>query len=193
MDAPSSPQISKMRKRRMTPGASAQLASIRLLGSAKGVAVRVEKARRRKFEENKIKEAEKQYFFERARDMSRSAMVAALGQTYVYKLGIDKKTMLVEDPQEIAHALDLIHDKTMHGFADGQYYFVTTTAPDMNAIDKIWQRMWGKAAESITIDATVKNFSLTGLARERSNLPLLDLGHVPSIGEAGPQQQLPPA
>lgn len=140
---------------------------------AKSVEVRQAKARVRKMNQAKLMEAEKQFYFARARDLSRAALIPALGATFMYRLDpLSKKAVLVKDPIEIGTALDLIHDENKKGYGEGKYYFVTTEQPDIKAIVAIWDRMFGKAAESKTVDVNIKQFSLVSIARERQTLPV---------------------
>ena len=80
----------------------------------------------------------------------RSALSVALGNIYVYKIGVDKKKLLVTDPQEIETALALIDIGGLD--STGQYYFITTDKPDMDAIDKLLSRAYGKPKESIKVE-----------------------------------------
>ncbi len=90
----------------------------------------------------------------------------------MYRLDpLSKKAELVTDPLEIGAALDVIHDESKKGFAEGKYYFVTTEKPDIKAIVAIWDRMFGKAVETKHETVDIR-FSLASLSRERKALPV---------------------
>ena len=75
----------------------------------------------------------------------RSALSVALGNIYVYKLNTDKKKVLVTDPAEIESAFATMDVGGLD--SSGQYYFITTDKPDIDAIDKLFNRAYGKPKE----------------------------------------------
>lgn len=106
----------------------------------------------------------------------RAGMIAAMGQNFVYRIDeerdskgklLSRKHVRVENPDEIAKALDQIEEGGTH--PDDAYYYVTTKEPDIRAIEALLNRGYGKPKESLTIDGEVQ-FSLKALAAHRKEL-----------------------
>lgn len=126
----------------------------------------------RTVEKRKITEGMERYFRKRAFDLARSAMVVAMGQVFVYRIDeeedskgkvVGRKHVLVTDPDEIAEALD---EQAGYGeTTSGKYYYTTTKEPDITAIDKIFDRAFGKAQANVKVEGEV-TFSLLSLAKQ---------------------------
>lgn len=143
---------------------------VAVLGAARSLEVRQEKARVRKISAMKQNEKTNQILMQSANEFARAAKIPALGATYIYKLGKDKKSVQVRDPDEIGRAYDLIHAGTPYDEAEGLYYSIVQDKPDIKAIEIIWNKMFGKAIEKKEVEV---HFSLRGLARIRQGLPEL--------------------
>src|ERR1035437_9431693 len=81
----------------------------------------------------------------------RSALSVALGQHFVYKIKGSER-ILITDEKEIAKAFDSIEDG---GQSILEYYIITTTPPNIDAIDKLFNRAYGKPKESLEIAGTL--------------------------------------
>ena len=134
------------------------------------VAVIKDNARIRKISAVKQNEKTNQILMRNADTLARAAMIPALGAKYIYKVGADKKSVQVRDPDEIAHALDLIHADTPYDTEHQLYYMIVVDKPDIKAIEIIWNKMFGKAIEKKEIEV---RFSLKSLASLRRDLPEL--------------------
>lgn len=94
---------------------------------------------------------------ENIRPLFHSQMTIASGITYVYRIDRHGKGstlriehVLLEDPREIADALDIIANHDPNGDEDGNgFYYVTTRAPENRAIDSMLDRSIGKATQPI--------------------------------------------
>lgn len=106
----------------------------------------------------------------------RAGMLSAMGQNFVYRIDeerdskgklLNRKHVLVEDPKEIALALDQIDVGGVH--PDEKYYYVTAKEPDVRAIEMLLNRAYGKPKESLKVETEVK-FSLKDLAQHRKQI-----------------------
>lgn len=111
----------------------------------------------------------------------RAQTIPALGQHFVYRIDeekdskgkvIGKKHVLIEDPHEIATALDEMEAGGDH--QDEKYYYVTTKEPDFRAADALLNRSLGKPKETIDTTVNVK-FSLLDMGRRADELEKLDI------------------
>ena len=112
----------------------------------------------------------------------RSALSVALGNIYVYKMDlVSKKKLLVIDAKEIESALELIDVGGLD--STGQYYFITTDKPDMDAIDKLFNRAYGKPKETMKVEGeldfagSLRALALEALKR-KADLKDLDLKQI---------------
>lgn len=112
----------------------------------------------------------------------RAQTIPALGQHFIYRIDeekdtkgkvIGKKHVLVEDPHEIANALDQIEAGGDH--EDEKYYYVTTKEPDFRAADALLNRSLGKPKETI-LGEIKHTFSLLELGRRADELERLNKG-----------------
>jgi 5-enolpyruvylshikimate-3-phosphate synthase len=150
----------------LSPQKFAQLSA----AQARGVAKIKENARIRKISAVKQNEKTNQILMRNADTLARAAMIPALGAKYIYKVGADKKSVQVRDPDEIAHALDLIHADTPYDTEHQLYYMIVVDKPDIKAIEIIWNKMFGKAIDKKEIEVV---FSLKSLANLRRDIPEL--------------------
>lgn len=82
----------------------------------------------------------------------------AQGLSYVYRIDeeelpsgkIIRKNTLVTDPDEIKAVLD--DTDGAGGLSDENYYFITTKAPDIRALDSMLDRVFGKARNTVGVD-----------------------------------------
>ena len=102
----------------------------------------------------------------------RSALSVALGNIYVYKYdALTKKRLLVTDPAEIEVALEKIDIGGID--PDGLYYYITTDKPDMDAIDKLFNRVYGKPKEIMKVEGeldfagSLRQLALDALKRKQ--------------------------
>ena len=102
----------------------------------------------------------------------RSALSVALGNIYVYKYdAITKKKALVTDPAEIELALAKMDVGGVD--TDGIYYYITTDKPDMDAIDKLFNRVYGKPKEIMKVEGeldfagSLRQLALDALKRKQ--------------------------
>ena len=123
----------------------------------------------------------------------RAALGKALGERFVYKrIETSEKTfkhVRLIDPAEIAEALNFLEDGSED--PEGNYIYITTKEPDMDAIDKLLSRPFGKAKESIEMEGQIdfvhslRELSLLALKRkkEAEEVKVID---VPVVKEIGP-------
>lgn len=114
--------------------------------------------------------------YKKTAPLIRAGMIPAMGQHFVYRIDeerdskgklLSRKHILVENPKEIAQALDQIEEGGIH--PDDKFYYVTAKEPDVRAIEMLLNRGYGKPKESLTIDGEVK-FSLKALAVHRKDI-----------------------
>lgn len=112
----------------------------------------------------------------KAVDIVKATMLPALGMNFVYRIDevvnekgkvTERKHVLVEDPKEIAKALDEMEAGGTH--PDDAYYYVTTKAPEYKAGESLLNRLLGKPKESLSVDVDVK-FSLKDLGKKADTL-----------------------
>ncbi len=92
-------------------------------------------------------------------DLFNSQLNLARGLTYLYRIEESeddkgkriKKHVLVESPDEIRDVLDDL-DGSDSGTVDDTYYYITTKAPDIRAIDSMIDRVFGKAKQSTVLE-----------------------------------------
>ena len=79
----------------------------------------------------------------------------AKGISYLYKIVEDeddnkkRKHILVENPKEIESVMNKTNGEG--GNCDGDFYYITTKAPENKAIDSLIDRVFGKAKQSVEI------------------------------------------
>jgi hypothetical protein len=79
--------------------------------------------------------------------------VLAEGCNYLYRIdqnGDKREHILITNPEEIKKVLDDVGGSG--GIVDGNYYYITTKAPDNKAIDSMFDRVFGKARQNIGLD-----------------------------------------
>lgn len=117
-----------------------------------------------------------QIIMNKAETIVRATMLPALGMNFIYRIDeekdlkgkvISRKHVLVEDPQEIAQALDEMEVGGTH--PDDAYYYVTTRAPEYKAGESLLNRLLGKPKESLQVDVEHK-FSLKDLGKKADAL-----------------------
>lgn len=118
-------------------------------------------------EREKVKRALDQRFMRATEKIANAQIALASGLSFLYKIHTDKKgnrgrPELITAQYEIEAYLsgDYEHNE------EGDYYYITTEAPNNQAIDSILNRVHGKPKESIDFSGEVK-FSLKGLAEMR--------------------------
>lgn len=109
-----------------------------------------------------------------------SQVIAALGthRMVVITKGDDGKPQLetVRDQKRMDNLLDI-------GEYGKDYMILSGAEPDWKAANALLDRAYGKAKESLEVDATVK-FSLKGLAERRKSLDLENIIEVEALPEA---------
>ena len=100
----------------------------------------------------------KQRILQNLHPLLNAQLNVARGATYMYKIvesgeGKNKKRehILVTDPSEIKDILDET-DGACGASEDGEYYYMTTKAPDNRALDSLLDRAFGRARQNIGLD-----------------------------------------
>lgn len=87
-------------------------------------------------------------------------MKIAKGTSYLFKIVETKKGgkehILVDDPLKIKYVLDEVEGE---GQLDNNYYYISTKQPDNRALDSLIDRVFGKAKETIDLNAKVLNIN----------------------------------
>ena len=108
-------------------------------------------------------------------ELFNAAKSLALGQTFIYRLDEEehqkkdgtkytiKTPVLVTDPDEIRDAID----KLEFGGDSEEYYYATTKAPDIKAIDVLMNRSYGRPKESIEHSGKIQG--IVGLITSLNN------------------------
>lgn len=122
------------------------------------------------------RKAMEKMIYRKTAPLIRAGMMSAMGQNFVYRIDeeedskgkvISRKHVLVEDPHEIAEALDRIEEGGKD--PEDKYYYVTTKEPDIRAIEALLNRGFGKPKESLEVTGEVA-FSLRALASHRGDI-----------------------
>ena len=122
-------------------------------------------------DKKKAESAFHQLILQRLSRLVNSQFQLAQGLSFVYKIVEEtsadgkktfRKTVLVEDPEEIRQFLE--ENEGSDGTVDDTYYFITTKPPDGRALDSLIDRVFGKAKQSMEIDnpnetAALKEFN----------------------------------
>lgn len=108
----------------------------------------------------------KQVIYDRSKELLSKQMSLAMGLNYLYcdrvisrnKNGdpIKRSKVLITDPDEIKDYLNGEYTNN----PDDDYYYITTSQPDVQAIKDLWDRAFGKPAQKIETDP-VKNGGVT--------------------------------
>ena len=126
--------------------------------------------------ELKQKEVMERMIYKKTAPLIRAGMISAMGQNFVYRIDeerdskgklLNRKHVLVTDPDEIANALDNIEEGGQD--PEEKFYYVTTKEPDIRAVEMLLNRAYGKPKESLKVEGEVK-FSLKALAEHRKSL-----------------------
>lgn len=125
--------------------------------------------------ENKEK-AINQIIMNKAESIVRASIIPALGMTFVYRIDEEinekgkvtmRKHILVEDPDEIAEALDQMEEGGQH--PEDKFYYVTAKAPEYKAGESLLNRWLGKPKETLGVEVEHK-FSLKDLGKKADEL-----------------------
>lgn len=138
----------------------------------------------RTIDKEKVQKHLEAFYQKRALQIARASLGPALGQMFIYKIEeevtghgpkggeyVKRKHTLVDNPKEIERALNVMEgggSGTDHE-NENTYYYVTTKEPDSNAIDKIFNRAFGKPKETVDTNINVQ-FSLRTLGARREAL-----------------------
>lgn len=136
-------------------------------------------------EQKIVMEELRQRIMTNADGLLNAQLSVAKGAQYLYR--IEKTTnkngkevqehILVTDPEEIKEALDSLEE----GNSSDKYYYITAEKPDSKAIDSLLDRTFGKAKESVELEA---GNSLIGLFRNvRTKLGKRDRGESDTVEE----------
>ena len=98
------------------------------------------------YEKQKAKEIMDIAIMRKTADLVRAGLTVAFGNVFVYEV-INGDHVLIKNPVKIARALDKISLGNVD--PDGKYFYITTDKPDINAIDKLLNRPFGKPKETI--------------------------------------------
>lgn len=130
---------------------------------------RIARAYVRRKSEVQVAKRVKEIQLRQAEMVARAMALPAIGMTFMYKKE-NGRSVRMEDPDEIAHALDVIHDNK--GIEGEVLYYITTKEPDYRAGEAILNRAIGKVADKLEQKVDVQ-FSLKSLASLRRDLPEL--------------------
>lgn len=109
-------------------------------------------------EREKVLEAMRQQIMQRAEALVRAAFIPAMGVNFVYRIDetknekgrvVHKEHVLVEDPHEIAMALDQIEEGSVD--PEDKYYYISSKAPDFRAAEMLINRVFGKSKEMVEV------------------------------------------
>lgn len=105
----------------------------------------------------------------------RAGLSVALGNIIIFKKTITGSERVHDEKEiELAYSqMDLKGQTT-----DGQYFFVSVTDPDVNAIDKLLTRAFGKPKETIDMNTTVdflQSFRDLGLRALKEKDDVIDI------------------
>ncbi len=111
-------------------------------------------------EKDKAESLMKQRILSRLNPLLNAQFSLAEGVSYVYKVidtgkgkESDRKHTIVTNPEEIKKFLDEHNGK--NGSVDDVYYYITTEAPDIRAIDSMLDRVFGKAKQSVDMKGSL--------------------------------------
>jgi hypothetical protein len=128
-------------------------------------------------EKKKVEEAFTQRVLNAADRLFNAQLALAEGTTHVFKIvetgeGKQKKRehVLVTDPEEIKAFLDEYDGGS--GEMNGEYYYLTTKAPDNRAIDSLLDRAFGKA---------INKTEISGKNGEAIQVNVTNYGDKPSV------------
>lgn len=109
-------------------------------------------------EREKVLEEIRQQIMQRAAPLVRAAFIPAMGVNFVYRIDetknekgrvVHKEHVLVEDPHEIAMALDQIEEGSTD--PEDKYYYVSSKAPDFRAVEMLMARVFGKSKDMLEV------------------------------------------
>jgi hypothetical protein len=109
-------------------------------------------------EREKVLEEIRQQIMQRAAPLVRAAFIPAMGVNFVYRIDeiknekgrvVHKEHVLVEDPHEIAMALDKIEEGSFD--PEEKFYYVSAKAPDFRAVEMLINRVFGKAKDMLEV------------------------------------------
>jgi hypothetical protein len=129
-------------------------------GARPGSGMKPGQKTKKTIEKEAARKAYQQMVLENLRPLFQKQMWLAMGQTYVYRVvhhgkgaNLRIEHELLEEPHEIADALDVIANHDPNGDDDGNgFVYVTTKAPDNRAIDSMLDRTLDKAAQPLKGD-----------------------------------------
>lgn len=123
-------------------------------------------------EREAVAKAVNQRILTHADSIVNAQLALAKGQTYLYRIdetgeGKTKKRehVLVTDPEEIKQVLD---EAEGNGVVDEKYYYITTKDPNNMAIDSLFNRAIGKAADKLEVSGTILNANISLEAIEQA-------------------------
>lgn len=139
-------------------------------------------ARVRRLKVDNVRKIVQQQVMLVAHDLIHSALIVAKGGQYVYKVVkernekgsiISRRNVQIREPDEIAHALDVIHGYVdPSGEEDQDTFYILTDKPDFRAIDGLLDRGIGKVEDRVKVDGNVKHtHTLISLGKSREMLP----------------------
>jgi hypothetical protein len=108
-------------------------------------------------EREAAREAHQQLVLENLRPLFQKQLLLAMGTTYVYRIDRHGKGstlriehVLLENPREIADALDVLANHDPNGDEEGNgFVYISTKPPENRAIDSLLDRTLGKATQTI--------------------------------------------
>jgi hypothetical protein len=113
----------------------------------------------------------------RVEPLFHSQFLLARGVVYVYRIDRHHRKgeptrvehVLLEEPREIADALDIIANSDPNGDDDGNgFYYVMTKPPENKAIDSLLDRALGKAAQMLELPPDAEAGTVVGFVFKRN-------------------------
>lgn len=145
-------------------------------GARKGSGMKKGQKTQKTIEKEEARKAYQQLVLQNLRPLFGSQLSLARGVSYVYRIDrhytkgspVRVEHVLLEDPREIADALDIIENADPNGTEDGNgFYYVTTKAPENRAIDSLLDRALDKSKQ--VTDVTSDGKAILGNAIVFSN------------------------
>lgn len=129
-------------------------------GARPGSGMKKGQKTRKTLEREASRKAYEQLVLENLRPIFHKQLWLAMGQTYVYRIDKHKakgeptriEHVLLEEPHEIADALDILANGDQNGDETGSgFYYVVTKPPENRAIDSMLDRSIGSAKQSVDL------------------------------------------
>lgn len=117
-----------------------------------------------------VKQTLDQTFLRATKKLAHAQLSIAQGSSFLFHVHTNTKTGMRNKPERIED-LEIIESYLSGELQNDNedYYYITTKEPNNNAIESIFDRVHGKAKETLDVNQT-HTFNLAELAREREML-----------------------